>query len=135
MTLTCLTILTSLSDCPFKKKFGIVKYLLLLCITMLYFTLILVNIIVCFVISNAAQSREISQTKAFLVSFFLSPIVGMFVVAMSPVRKEGIQTNQETITNLPEYKKEDEFVLFFEKNFKWFFYGFIIIFILSGMWR
>jgi hypothetical protein len=102
---------------------------------MLYFTLILVNIIVCFVISNAAQSREISQTKAFLVSFFLSPIVGMFVVAMSPVRKEGIQTNQETITNLPEYKKEDEFVLFFEKNFKWFFYGFIIIFILSGMWR
>ena len=98
---------------------------------MLYFTLILVNIIVCFVISNAAQSREISQTKAFLVSFFLSPIVGMFVVAMSPARKEGVQTNQETVSNLPVYDEEDKLVLFFQKNLQYIFIGVFILFVIS----
>ncbi len=115
------------------KKFGIVKYLLLLCITMLYFTLILVNIIVCFVISNAAQSREISQTKAFLVSFFLSPIVGMFVVAMSPARKEVVQTNQETISNLPVYDEEDKLVLFFQKYLQYVLIGVFILFVIYSL--
>jgi len=100
---------------------------------MLYFTLILVNIIVCFVISNAAQSREISQTKAFLVSFFLSPIVGMFVVSMSPVHKVGSQVNQETFSNLPVYDKEDKLVLFFQKNIQYVLIGVFIVFLISQL--
>lgn len=100
---------------------------------MLYFTLILINIIVCLVISNSAQSREISQTKAFLVSFFLSPIVGMFVVAMSPVRKEGVQTNQETISSLPVYDKEDKLVLFFQKYLQYILIGVFILFVIYSL--
>ncbi len=96
---------------------------------MLYFTLILVNIIVCFVISNAAQSREISQTKAFFVSFFLSPIVGMFVVAMSPTRKEGVTITQETTSSLPVYDEEDKLVSFFQKNLQYIFIGLFILFV------
>ncbi len=98
---------------------------------MLYFTLILVNIIVCFVISNAAQSREISQTKAFFVSFFLSPIVGMFVVAMSPTRKEGVTITQETTSSLPVYDEEDKLVSFFQKNLQYIFIGLFILFVFS----
>jgi hypothetical protein len=98
---------------------------------MLYFTLILVNIIVCFVISNAAQSREISQTKAFFVSLFLSPIVGMFVVAMSPVRKEGVTTTRETTSSLPVYDEEDKLVSFFQKNLQYIFIGLFILFVFS----
>ena len=94
------------------KKFGIVKYIPVFCIVMLYFTIILVNIIISAVIANSAKSREISQTNAFIVSFLLSPLVGMFVVAMSPVRKETLES--ETVMDV-DYPEEDGMVNFMSK--------------------
>jgi hypothetical protein len=79
---------------------------------MLYFTIILVNIIISAVIANSAKSREISQTNAFIVSFLLSPLVGMFVVAMSPVRKETVES--ETVVDI-DYPEEDGVVNFMGK--------------------
>jgi flagellar biosynthesis protein FlhB len=79
---------------------------------MLYFTIILVNIIISAVIANSAKSREISQTNAFIVSFLLSPLVGMFVVAMSPVRKETLES--ETVMDV-DYPEEDGMVNFMSK--------------------
>ena len=97
---------------------------------------LIVNAIISQVIATSVKNREISSSKVFWISFLLSPLVGMFVAMMSSEIKPSQVTEQsEGKLNLPEYKKEDEFVLFFEKNFKWFLYGFIIIFILSGMWR
>lgn len=47
-----------------------------------------------------------------MVSFLLSPLVGMFVVAMSPVRKETLETE----TNMDiDYPKEDGMVNFMGK--------------------
>jgi hypothetical protein len=81
---------------------------------MLYFTIILVNLIISAVIANSAKSREISQTNAFIVSFLLSPLVGMFVVAMSPARKEET-LETETIMDV-DYPEEDGMVNFMSKN-------------------
>ena len=79
---------------------------------MLYFTIILVNLIISAVIANSAKSRKISQTNAFIVSFLLSPLVGMFVVAMSPVRKETVES--ETVVDV-DYPEEDGVVNFMSK--------------------
>ena len=86
---------------------------------MIYFTLILVNIVISGVIANSAKFRQISQTKAFMISFLLSPIVGMFVVSMSPESKENLET--ETIMDI-KYPKEDMFVNFFQK-----YIGYVIV--------
>ena len=47
-----------------------------------------------------------------MVSFLLSPLVGMFVVAMSPVRKETVET--ETVVGI-DYPEEDGVVNFMRK--------------------
>jgi|LakMenE01Jun11ns_1017448.scaffolds.fasta_scaffold9947085_6 hypothetical protein len=110
------------------KKFGIVKYIPVLCIVMLYFTIILVNIIISAVIANSAKSREISQTNAFIVSFLLSPLVGMFVVAMSPVRKETLES--ETVMDI-DYPQEDGVVNFMSNylgNIIWIVFVIFIIY-------
>jgi len=93
---------------------------------MLYFTIILVNLIISAVIANSAKSREISQTNAFLVSFLLSPLVGMFVVAMSPVRKETVET--ETVVGI-DYPEEDVVVNFIYRNDILIFMTIVIIFV------
>ena len=94
---------------------------------MLYFTIILVNIIISAVIANSAKSREISQTNAFIVSFLLSPLVGMFVVAMSPVRKETVET--ETVVDI-DYPEEDGVVNFIYKNDVYIFSLLIVVFVI-----
>ncbi len=86
---------------------------------MIYFTLILINIVISGVIAISAKFRQISQTKAFMISFLLSPIVGMFVVSMSPESKENIET--ETIMDI-KYPKEDMFVNFIQK-----YIGYVIV--------
>ena len=95
---------------------------------MLYITIILVNLIISAVIANSAKSREISQTNAFIVSFLLSPLVGMFVVAMSPVRKETLETETVVDVNYPE---EDGMVNFMGKylgNIIWIAFVIFIIY-------
>jgi succinate dehydrogenase hydrophobic anchor subunit len=95
---------------------------------MLYFTIILVNIIISAVIANSAKSREISQTNAFIVSFLLSPLVGMFVVAMSPVRKETLES--ETVMDI-DYPQEDGVVNFMSNylgNIIWIVFVIFIIY-------
>jgi hypothetical protein len=95
---------------------------------MLYFTIILVNVIISAVIANSAKSREISQTNAFIVSFLLSPLIGMFVVAMSPARKETLET--ETVMDI-DYPQEDGVVNFMSNylgNIIWIVFVIFIIY-------
>ena len=63
-----------------------------------------------------------------MVSFLLSPLVGMFVVAMSPVRKETLETETDMDINYPE---EDGMVNFMGKylgNIIWITFVIFIIY-------
>ena len=62
-----------------------------------------------------------------MVSFLLSPLVGMFVVAMSPVRKETLET--ETVVDV-NYPKEDGMVNFIYKNDVYIFSLLIVVFVI-----
>ena len=95
---------------------------------MLYFTIILVNLIISAVIANSAKSRKISQTNAFIVSFLLSPLVGMFVVAMSPVRKEET-LESETVMDV-DYPEEDGMVNFMSKYLGHIIWSAFVIFVI-----
>jgi hypothetical protein len=48
-----------------------------------------INLVISMIITNAAKTREISSTKVFLVSFLLTPILGMFIVLLSKEKKES----------------------------------------------
>ena len=97
---------------------------------------LIVNAIISQVIATSVKNREISSSKVFWISFLLSPLVGMFVAMMSPeIKPSQVMEQSEGEVNLPEYKKEDEFMEFVDKHFVWILFGFILLFILSGMWR
>ena len=97
---------------------------------------IIVNGIISQVIANSVKNRQISSSRVFWLSFLLSPFVGMFAAMMSPeIKPNEVSEQTEGELNLPEYKKEDEFIVFIEKNFKWILFGLVFLFLISGMWK
>ena len=69
---------------------------------------LIINGIISVVVANAAKQRQIGSLKVFLISFLLTPILGMFVTAMSP------RLTEEEI-NLPIQQSENDanvFLLF-----------------------
>ena len=74
---------------------------------MIYILLVLtLNLIISFVISNRAKSRECNPTWIFWSSFLLSPIVGMFLVLASKERKE----TEPVIIDEVEFKHEPDWI-------------------------
>ena len=57
---------------------------------------LIINAIISAVVASAAKSRQIGSTSAFWISFLLTPILGMFMVAMSPqLTSEEIESSMQ----------------------------------------
>jgi len=92
---------------------------------------VLFNIIISAVIASSVKNREISQEKVFFVSFFLTPLVGMFVSMMSPeIKEKDVEIKQEEIV---EDTYEDSLIPFLERNIKYFVMGIMLIWLLIMM--
>jgi hypothetical protein len=66
---------------------------------------LIINAIISAVVASAAKSRQIGSTSAFWISFLLTPILGMFMVAMSPQltseeMKSSIQQSEYDVSKL-----------------------------------
>ena len=60
----------------------------------------------------------------------------MFVAMMSPEIKPSEVTEQsEGQLNLPKYEDKDKFIGFIDENLKFIYIVFLLIFLLSGIWR
>ena len=52
--------------------------------TSIIISALIINGIISAVVANAAKQRQIGSLKVFLISFLLTPILGMFITVMSP---------------------------------------------------
>lgn len=93
---------------------------------MLIFILLFVNFLIASVISNVARNRQISPLSAFMISFFLSPIIGMFAVAMSPEIKQTEILTEEVIE-----PQEDNFMNFVSKHISTVLLCIVVLLILA----
>ena len=53
---------------------------------------LVINLVISLIVANSAKSRDISTSKVFLISFFLTPILGMFVTLLA---KEAVDQEEE----------------------------------------
>jgi hypothetical protein len=96
---------------------------------------VIANAIISQVIATSVKNRQISSSRVFWLSFLLSPLVGMFVAMMSPeVKPNEVNEQTDGQLNLPKYE-DDKFIEFIDKNMKTIYIGFLIIFLLSGLWK
>lgn len=92
---------------------------------------LLVNLIISAVIASSVKNREITQEKVFYVSFFLTPLVGMFVSMMSPeIKEKDVEIKKEEII---EDTYEDSLIPFLERNISYFVKGIMLIWLLIMM--
>jgi hypothetical protein len=66
---------------------------------------LIINAVVAHIIGNVAKDRKIGYNTAFLLSFILSPLLGILIVIASPlVTPDDVKTN--STKTQPDEKKE-----------------------------
>ena len=66
---------------------------------------LVINLVISLIVTNSAKSRDISTSKVFLISFFLTPILGMFVTLLAKEAVDQEEAKEETFE-----VKEDKFM-------------------------
>ncbi len=84
--------------------------------TILIIIVLIINAVVAHIIGNVAKDRKIGYNTAFLLSFLLSPLLGILIVIASPLVVPGdVKINKKTQPDEKEYKeglsKEDLIVI------------------------
>lgn len=85
--------------------------------TILIITVLIINAAVAHIIGNVAKDRKIGYNTAFLLSFLLSPLLGILIVIASPLIEPGVVKTgtSKTQPDEKEYKdglsKEDLIVI------------------------
>jgi hypothetical protein len=85
--------------------------------TILIIIVLIINAVVAHIIGNVAKDRKIGYNTAFLLSFLLSPLLGIRIVIASPLVVPGDvkKINKKTQPDEKEYKeglsKEDLIVI------------------------
>ena len=66
---------------------------------------LVINLVISLIVTNSAKSRDISTSKVFLISFFLTPILGMFVTLLAKEAVDQGEAKEKTFE-----VKEDKFM-------------------------